>query len=51
MIVAVCYAKVFNGRRLAQRYIERSFSVIGVEECQLLCSRETAFQCRSFNYR
>ena len=47
----VCYTQVFNGRRLSQRYVERSIAVIDLEECKLLCTRETSFDCKSFNYK
>ncbi|XP_046459374.1 uncharacterized protein LOC124205873 isoform X2 [Daphnia pulex] len=47
----VCYSIIFNGRRLSHRYIERSVAVISLDECKLLCTRETSFDCRSFNYR
>ncbi|XP_045028889.1 uncharacterized protein LOC116921299 isoform X2 [Daphnia magna] len=47
----VCYSVIFNGRRLSHRYIERSVAVISLDECKLLCTRETSFDCRSFNYR
>jgi hypothetical protein len=49
--ISVCYSIIFNGRRLSHRYIERSVSVISLDECKLLCTRETSFDCRSFNYR
>lgn len=51
ILCLVCYSVVFTGRRLSQRYIERSVSVISLDECKLLCTRETSFDCRSFNYR
>ena len=49
--VPVCYSVVFSGRRVSHRYIERSVAVISLDECKLLCTRETSFDCRSFNYR
>lgn len=49
--LTVCYSIIFNGRRLSHRYIERSVAVISLDECKLLCTRETSFDCRSFNYR
>ena len=36
---------------MSQRYIERSVAVISLDECKLLCTRETTFDCRSFNFR
>jgi hypothetical protein len=51
LFITVCYSIIFNGRRLSHRYIERSVSVISLDECKLLCTRETSFDCRSFNYR
>jgi uncharacterized metal-binding protein len=48
---AVCYSAVYAGRRLSQRYVERSVAVISLDECKLLCTRETTFDCRSFNFR
>lgn len=50
-LFTVCYSIIFNGRRLSHRYIERSVAVISLDECKLLCTRETSFDCRSFNYR
>lgn len=49
--IPVCYSVVFSGRRVSHRYIERSVAVISLDECKLLCTRETSFDCRSFNYR
>jgi hypothetical protein len=51
LLFTVCYSIIFNGRRLSHRYIERSVAVISLDECKLLCTRETSFDCRSFNYR
>ena len=42
---------MYAGRRLSQRYVERSVAVISLDECKLLCTRETTFDCRSFNFR
>ena len=46
-----CFRQSVVGRRLATKYISKSWTAYSLEECKQFCLGESSFQCQGFAYR
>ncbi|XP_067632029.1 uncharacterized protein [Eurosta solidaginis] len=46
-----CFRRVLAGKRIAPRWVRRTFACERVEDCMRQCGIEKRFMCEGFNYR
>ena len=46
-----CFRQSVVGRRLASKYISKSWTAYTLEECKQFCANETSLYCSGFAYR
>ncbi|XP_050426859.1 uncharacterized protein LOC126837103 [Adelges cooleyi] len=47
----MCFTKLVGGRRLTDKYVQRTLPVESKRDCEMFCEYEKEFRCEGFNYR
>ncbi|XP_065574876.1 uncharacterized protein LOC136036511 isoform X2 [Artemia franciscana] len=47
----VCFRRSNYGRKLERKFVRSSHDVTNLEACQLICARESSFDCKGFNFK